>query len=63
MAVTHQRFREAHLRGLRGDVEMEQAEPGHAQQQEGGIQRGEEDPGEACWDGPHGVEGWRELPR
>lgn len=36
---------------------MEQAEPGHAQQQEGGVQRGEEDPGEACWDNPHKLRG------
>lgn len=36
---------------------MDQAESGHAQQQEGGIQRGEEDPGEACWDSPHGLWG------
>lgn len=56
-AITHECFREAHLRGFREDVQMDQAESGHAQQQEGGIQRGEEDPGEACWDSPHGLWG------
>lgn len=62
VALTHQRFREAHLRGLREDVQMEQAEPGHAQQQEAGVQRGEEDPGEACWDSPHGLRGLPAAP-
>lgn len=45
---THKCFREERLRGAGEDVQLDEAEPGHAQQQEDATQHGKEDPGKAC---------------
>lgn len=47
-SFTHKRFWEVHLRGAGEDVQLDEAEPSHAQQQEDTTQHGNEDPGKAC---------------